>query len=163
MPVQAGGAGGARIPVGAGKAGGGGAVCTPAMFTPAYIDQHCRDARGEYVGDRKCTPFAEPRRYDGLVVLSFETMRFYPGARTLADADPRGEAIWFSSDVTQDAFAGQDSAKCGPDMRCAFAMTVIGRSSLCRGGYGHENQYPHELLVEKVERTRQIDLGKPKR
>ena len=136
-----------------------GAVCKPEIFTSDYIDQHCRDAQGQYLGDLQCYPFTKPQRFDGLVVLSFESMLFYPGAKTMAETKGRKDGIWFSSDPMQNAFSVQDPAQCVPNELCAYQVTVIGRASQCRGGYGHDNQYPHELLVEKVERAHQIDVS----
>lgn len=137
------------------------ALCKPEMFTSDYIDQHCRDAQGQYLGDLQCYPFAEPQRFNGLVVLSFESTLFYPGAQTLADTHRKEDGIWFSTDPMQNAFSEQDAARCIPNEMCAYQITVTGRASLCRGGYGHDNQYPHELLVEKVERVEQIDVRQP--
>jgi hypothetical protein len=109
------------------------------------------------VGDLKCWPFSEARRYRGLWHVGFETSDFYPKAKSLQDMDDRHSHVWLSSEALElnPAFA---RAVKGPGS--VYALDVQGREALCDGMFGHYGMYPREIIAERFYSSRLLVAAK---
>ena len=124
----------------------------------------------EYLGDRKCLEFEEPREMSGVWVNDFEGSAFYEGARSWAELEssaPRsGRAPWFEIDeatVLPKSFRRR--------YYHAYRITFVGRRAKPRppgppgippppggwGGFGHMGMSASMILADRVIRSE--DLG----
>ena len=121
-----------------------------ALAEPNAFVQRCMGGKlnGAYVGDLKCWPFSKPQRLRGILRVGFEHSEFFPNAtspREIGEAEAR---IWFNDESTE---APPKALQGPPDgLTHTFFVEAEGRLSLCDGRFGHQGQYPRELIANRI-------------
>jgi hypothetical protein len=120
--------------------------CRSLAAPKAFVDR-CMGGRanGEYIGDLQCWPFSPSKRLHGVWVIRFETSEFFPNATTY-ERNAKSK-IWLENDVEHrvpllDPAPAADSR--------AYLVDVAGRLSLCDAWFGHQGNYPRELIVDRI-------------
>ena len=101
---------------------------------------------GQYVGDRQCWPFSEPRRLRGIWLIDLEASLFYPNVSAFSETKDDGWA-WLESDLLEarpELLAAAQGAG-----RRVYAVQVEGREALCDGDFGHLGMYPRQVIAER--------------
>lgn len=118
------------------------ATCADAA-NPKLIVERCYGGnlhQGKYVGDTACFPFGPAQRMVGFWHVALEASHF-----TLS-RDDKSIDVWL--DVpTPPATA---AASMHGDIPRTFAVTLVGRRSLCPAGFGHMGLSPNEIIVEEL-------------
>jgi hypothetical protein len=106
--------------------------------------------RGRYVGDTVCWPFAKTQRMEGVWQVELESSTFIP-KQDGGSSTPR--VVWL--EVRRPA--AYAAASLQGDTSRAFAVTLLGRRSLCPGIFGHAGVWSDEILVDRFISVRKID------
>jgi len=104
----------------------------------------------EYVGDRACVDFAEPRTYQGIWINEFEGSRYFDGARDLAEVAKMDDRVWFSFDEKT-----QWPGEARHELYRAYKVIFDGRQARDMKrppleGYGHFGMSPGLVLADRV-------------
>jgi hypothetical protein len=121
------------------------------LTDPKRIVADCRGGRlsGEYIGDVKCFPFSESLSIDGVWQVSLERSEFRESG---VISGMSSEEIWLEvNSPPAKALASMQG-----DSPRAYEVSLIGRRSLCPGGFGHFGLSPHQLIVQRFTRIREI-------
>jgi hypothetical protein len=122
-----------------------------ALASVGGIQQRCFDQQGKYIGDEKCWPFSSTKRFSGVWMDGFESMEFYPGARTAEVAEKEQSGIWLKVDRELRPAPVLPL----PHYRVYF-VEFDGRQSLCDGMFGHMGATRQQIIVEKFRTIRRL-------
>ncbi len=131
--------------------------CEALVADQAVIDRCLGgDVGGQYIGDEQCYPFSEEREYQGILVTGFEWSEFYPDLDAYEEADRDNPTYWFTQRAEAFDEDDVDETKCTHD--CAFAVSFVGRESICDAHFGHLGGYPKKVIAERNGKSRQLDI-----
>ncbi|WP_379550374.1 hypothetical protein [Qipengyuania sp. DGS5-3] len=148
---------GASLLFGCGQASKDTIDCDALLQDEAIVDR-CfgGDVTGQYIGIEECYPFSDVRQYQGVLVTGFESSILYPDAQSYSETDRQNPTYWFRP--APDTFTDNhvDRSKCTYD--CAFAVSFMGRETVCEYQYGHLNAYPKMIIGESSGSIRQLNV-----